>query len=128
MAVGPFGSSGLGGRGPRPRLSSPVAGPEVPGCPVRTGCESPEAWNSPTSNESRRFTEKEFALVLRKAISLQDQAPRQSGLPSQGMTLEDMKALAHEVGIDPALVDHAVALLPKEESTLQDRNPGGPTR
>ena len=80
------------------------------------------------SNEPRRFTEEEFALVLRKAMSLHDRTPRRHGLPSQGMTLEDMKAVASEVGIDPALVDHAVALLPKEENTLKDRVLGGPTR
>lgn len=80
------------------------------------------------SNESRRFTEEEFALVLRKAMSLHDRTPRRHGLSSQGMTLEDMKAVASEVGIDPALVDHAVALLPKEENRLKDRILGGPTR
>lgn len=56
------------------------------------------------SNDSRRFSDEEFALVLRKALELQD-----------GRTL-------------PALVDRAVSLLPDHKLSGAERILGGPTR
>jgi hypothetical protein len=79
------------------------------------------------SREPRRFSDQEFALVLRKAMELQDGrdgAHRTAG----GLSLEDMKAVARDVGIDPALVDRAVSLLPEDRHSTKDRLTGGPTR
>ena len=81
------------------------------------------------SNDQRRFTDEEFALVLRKAMSLQERrGPDLKGLPSGGMTLDDMKAVAREVGIDPALIEQAVALSPAQQNSQSQQLLGGPTR
>ncbi len=79
------------------------------------------------SNDARHFSDEEFALVLRKALELQDGGPR-SSLPSEGLSLEDMKSVAREVGLDPALVDRAVSLLPDHRLSKAERILGGPTR
>lgn len=81
------------------------------------------------SNDPRRFTDEQFALALRKAMTLQDNpGPDGKSLPAGGMTLDEMKAVAREVGIDPALMEQAVALLPSQERSPADRILGGPTR
>lgn len=79
------------------------------------------------SNDARHFSDEEFALVLRKAMELQDGGSGFS-LPSEGLSLEDMKAVARDVGIDPALVDRAVSLLPDQTLSRVDRITGGPSR
>jgi len=79
------------------------------------------------SDDVRRFSDEEFSLVLRKALELQDGRALPS-LPSEGLSLEDMKAVAREVGLDPALVDRAVSLLPDQELSLAQRLMGGATR
>jgi len=79
------------------------------------------------SNDARRFSDEEFALVLRKAMELQD-GPDRAMLPSDGMSLDDMRAVARDVGIDPGLVDRAVSLLPEERQSLQQRLVGGPSK
>lgn len=79
--------------------------------------------------DNRRFTDEEFALVLRKAMALQEDAHQgRRSLPTGDLSLEDMKAVAREVGIDPALVERAVALLPAGGTTGIYRLLGGPTR
>jgi hypothetical protein len=81
------------------------------------------------SNDERRFTDEEFALVLRKAMALHDRGGADTGrLPGSGMTMEDMKAVAREVGIDPALIEQAVALSPARHVSQRQQLLGGPTR
>ncbi|MHB1191970.1 MAG: hypothetical protein ACYC6F_02900 [Longimicrobiales bacterium] len=58
----------------------------------------------------RRFTDKEVALILRRASDLETRSPR-SGASARGLTLKDLEEIASEVGIDPALVVRAVAEL-----------------
>jgi hypothetical protein len=79
------------------------------------------------TNDKRHFSDEEFALVLRKAMELQEGGSGLS-LPSEGLSLEDMRAVARDVGIDPALVDRAVSLLPEKQLSLVARATGGPTR
>jgi hypothetical protein len=79
------------------------------------------------SNDARRFSDEEFALVLRKAIELQDGAGPRPHSPD-GLSLEEMKAVARDVGIDPALVERAAAFLPDGRMSGFDRITGGPTR
>ena len=69
----------------------------------------------------RRYSDEEFALILRKATELQARGPSagRSGPPalSGGMSLEEIQAIAREVGIDPALVAQAAGTV---------AGPGGP--
>jgi hypothetical protein len=53
-------------------------------------------------SDDQKYSEEEFALILRKAAELQasPKAVQRTG----GMSLEEMKSIAQEAGIDPALV------------------------
>lgn len=56
----------------------------------------------------RRFTDKEVALILRRASDLEKRAPASGGSPARGLTLQDLQDIASEAGIDPELVRRAV--------------------
>ena len=79
--------------------------------------------------DERRYSENEFALILRKALDLQD---RQSGgsfaESAEGLSLEEIKAVAREVGLDSALVERAAASLPTTAETTAARIFGGPSK
>lgn len=81
----------------------------------------------PMSDETRRYTDEEFSRVLHTALQLQEQVAARGRAGGHGLTLDEMKAAARDVGIDPELVDRAVALLPQKRS-LAERILGGPTR
>jgi len=76
---------------------------------------------------ARRYTEKEFALILRRASELQ---ARPTELPSgeQGLTLPEIAAIAREVGIDPALVERAALELGRPSARGLARLMGGEAR
>jgi len=59
------------------------------------------------SEGSRRFTDRELALVLERATEL-DEA---DAAPAAGLSLDDLREIAREVGISPAAIDRAVATL-----------------
>jgi hypothetical protein len=81
------------------------------------------------SNDERRYSENEFALILRKAFEFQERQPG-AGLthPADGLSLEDIKAVAGEVGLDPALVERAAAILPTTTVSTAARVLGGPSK
>ena len=54
----------------------------------------------------RRFTDREVALVLRRAAELDKASP--GGGTGRGLSLEDLREIAAEVGIEPSLVTRAV--------------------
>jgi len=58
-----------------------------------------------------RFTDKEVALILRRAADLEKKAPSAAGSSAKGLTLSDLKEIASEAGIDPELVARAVTEL-----------------
>jgi hypothetical protein len=58
------------------------------------------------SGESRRFTDQEVALVLRRASEIDD---TEAAGPGSGLSLDDLRDIAREVGISPAAIDRAVA-------------------
>jgi hypothetical protein len=64
----------------------------------------------------RRYSEEEFALILRKASEIQE-SPRGEGGKSTGagLSLEEIQSIAREAGIDPQAVWKAAALLGTEE-------------
>ena len=84
----------------------------------------------------RRFSDEEFARIIRAAQELQERdasgaAPDgQTGpqLPARGMSVEEIQAVAGEVGVSPEYVQRAVAILTAERPMVS-RNPilGGPT-
>lgn len=64
-----------------------------------------------------RFSEEEFARILRKATELQSRAlVRGEASPGgqAGMSLAEMKQIAAEVGIDPALLERAAHAVVRE--------------
>jgi hypothetical protein len=74
------------------------------------------------------YTDAEFAVILRKAAELAPSSAPRSSSPS-GLTLAEMKAVASEAGIDPALVERAAQLLSEDSSkTFYERLIGGPAR
>jgi hypothetical protein len=79
------------------------------------------------SDNSRRYTDEEFSRVLHHALQLQERAATGKGGRQHGLTLEEMKAAARDVGIDPELVERAVALLPQKRSITENLM-GGPAR
>lgn len=60
------------------------------------------------SDGHRRFTDREVALVLQRATELDD---TDAGPAGGGLSLDDLKEIAGEVGITPAAIDRAVATL-----------------
>jgi DNA-binding transcriptional MerR regulator len=79
----------------------------------------------------RRYSEEEFALILRKASEIQD-PPGGGSRRSRGhgLTLEEIQSIAREAGIDPQAVSRAAALLGSaewgEKGGLAGRIFGGP--
>jgi len=63
-------------------------------------------------SKKRRYSEEEFALILRKASEIQD-SPKGGGKggAGSGLTLDEIRSVANEAGIDPVAVSRAAALL-----------------
>ncbi|MEN8145392.1 MAG: hypothetical protein ABFS14_10630 [Gemmatimonadota bacterium] len=81
---------------------------------------------SDTDRTSRRYTDKEIGLILRRASSLQRAEP--SGPDPSGFTLAELEDVALEAGIDTRLLRQAAAELDAGETgTLGQRLAGGPT-
>jgi hypothetical protein len=64
---------------------------------------------------ARRYTDREFALIVRKAFELEEQAPR-TVAGRDGLTIEEMQSIAAEVGLEPGAIEAAAALVPAERS------------
>jgi len=56
----------------------------------------------------RRFTDKEVALILRRASDLETRTSSTAMASGRGLTLSDLREIAAEAGIDPELVSRAV--------------------
>jgi hypothetical protein len=89
----------------------------------------------PGNEAERRFTESEFALILRRAIQLDadsvrvsQNAPPPATLPPGGLTLKEIEEIAAEVGVDPARVVEAVDWLGTPEWSKLARVFGGPAK
>jgi hypothetical protein len=80
------------------------------------------------ADADRKFSDEEFALILRKASELQDGPATAEGM-SGGISLDEIKAIAQEVGIDPGAVDRVAPMMPHTESEgAISRLMGGPTK
>jgi len=64
------------------------------------------------ADEDRKYTDEQMALILRRAGDLQTQ--RDDGRH----TLAEIQEIARQVGLDPALVAHAAAGLPRTAAVL----------
>jgi hypothetical protein len=75
---------------------------------------------------SRRYNEKEVALIIKQASELQEYAA--SSESSTGMSLAELEQIAKETGLDPALIRRAAADI---DTRVTDRTPsrflGAPT-
>jgi hypothetical protein len=58
----------------------------------------------------RRYSEEEFAIILRKASEMQERPGIRRGT-GEGLSLEEIKSIAGEAGIHPDVVARAAALL-----------------
>ncbi|MEM1093300.1 MAG: hypothetical protein AAGJ10_01760 [Bacteroidota bacterium] len=54
----------------------------------------------------RRYSEEEIAVIFQKAVEAQETARRQRA-PERGLTLDELKAIGAESGIDAAFIAHA---------------------
>jgi hypothetical protein len=81
------------------------------------------------TNDERRYSEEEFALILRTASEIKREEGGQTK-SSAGLTLPEILQIAQEAGIDPELVSKAAALLPTEKarSSTLVRLFGGPSK
>ncbi len=80
------------------------------------------------SDDRRVYSDEEFALILRQAAELGSRA-EPPGASSAGLTLTEMKAIAAQVGLDPALVEQAArTLVAKVTASPVERLIGGPLR
>ena len=77
------------------------------------------------SEQSRRFTDREVALILRRATEI-DEASGPPADPGGGLSLDDLREIGREVGITPAAIERAVASLGRSES-LAARFAGAPS-
>jgi len=84
-------------------------------------------------SKPRRYSEEEFALILRRASEIQE-TPGKEGTKNRtsGMTLEEMQSIAREVGIDPEAVTRAASVLGTmewgEKAGLAAAILGGPSK
>lgn len=68
------------------------------------------------NTKKRRYTEEEFALILRKASEIQEAPKSQGGHGvTGGFTLEEIQSIAAEAGIDPQAITRAAAILGARE-------------
>jgi hypothetical protein len=69
-----------------------------------------------TSQPSRRFTDREVALVLRRASEIDEvEGPTAGG----GLSLEDLQDIGREVGISPEAIARAVSTLGRRGSAME---------
>lgn len=81
-----------------------------------------------TSDDQRRFSDEEFALILRKATELASPADPAVAL-DDGLTLAEIKAAAAQAGIDVTLVERAARLVTTDTPASPfERAIGGPLR
>ena len=81
----------------------------------------------PDTEGERRYTEREYELILRRAIELDapsalvPQPTPEPTLPPEGLTLSKIKEIAAEVGVDPARVAEAASTLGIPERSVPAR-------
>ena len=65
------------------------------------------------SDDDRSYTDEEFALILKKATELASDA--NASVESAGdLSIDDMKSIAAEAGLDPSLIERAARMVPPQ--------------
>ncbi|MBT8396794.1 MAG: hypothetical protein HKO65_03050 [Gemmatimonadetes bacterium] len=83
----------------------------------------------PRNQDERRYSDEEFAVILRTASETPEALPPTLPPDSQdGLTLSEITEIAQEVGIDPEKVSRAAALLPPSETSALTKLIGGGPR
>jgi hypothetical protein len=62
----------------------------------------------------RRYSDREIAFILKRAVDLDEEKRRVE--PGHGITLQDLREIARDVGIDPAMVEQAATELDQVRS------------
>ncbi len=75
-------------------------------------------------SQDRRYTREEFAIVLRKALDRQERLTQRDA--GEGFSVEEMQAVAHELGLDPELVRQTALALPVQRRGRLAAIFGGP--
>lgn len=78
------------------------------------------------ASKDRTYSE-EFAVILRRAVELQERPTGQVPVRSEGFSLREIQAIAREVGLDPDAVARAAATLTPEGRSGLARVLGGAT-
>ena len=81
---------------------------------------------SDKSIDRRRYTDREMALILKRAAELQEHGPS-TGTREQSHTLSELEQIAAEVGIDPRYVVEAANAVDVEPTTKRAPLLGAPT-
>jgi hypothetical protein len=85
-----------------------------------------------SGSRDRRYSDEEFALILRKASKLQTDDPERAlstgEHPADGLSLSEIQSIAEEAGIDARRVAEAAATLSTEAAGTAARIFGGATR
>lgn len=87
----------------------------------------PPARTSPQT-PARRFGDEEIRRILQSAAELQERSSAGPGAVGRGLTLEELRQVASEVGIDPRFVDLAASHVDVPTQRTGSRAAGGPTR
>ena len=72
----------------------------------------PQDSRSRIGEDGKVYSDEELALILHKAAELAKPS-NAAGDSSSGLSLEEIKAVAAEVGLDPALIERAARLIPQ---------------
>ena len=76
--------------------------------------------------DGRRYSDREMALILKRAAELQEQGPS-TGTREQSHTLSELEQIGSEVGIDPRYVVEAASAVDAEPTTKRAPVLGAPT-
>jgi hypothetical protein len=82
---------------------------------------SPAAVESRRANigeDGRAYTDHDFALILSNASELARSSDA-AGRPLTGFSLDEMKVIATEAGLDPVLIERAARLMPARSSQVR---------
>lgn len=79
------------------------------------------------ASKDRTYSEEELAVILRRAVELQERPTGQVPVRSEGFSLREIQAIAREVGLDPDAVARAAATLTPEGRSGLARVLGGAT-
>ena len=89
----------------------------------------PDTSVMPPANDERRYSDEEFAVILRTASEVPGGLiPALPPQPQDGLTLSQIQEIASEVGIDPGRVSRAAALLPSGDASALMSFLGGQPR